>query len=233
MAYSRRNAVEDKQEACQKARQLAEITEQFHITLDPIDWQEFGMWAPVQVNNVEIAALRDLWQRDSNDLLRQIQIKLLEHAALKVLRSQLNLKAVMWSPIEVIQPQDFLSLWIITFETGERIPIVELLNNGKRVYTHFQFDRSQEQQLAMLFGPANEGAYRLGDVISIKEHERQYTGEIIYILPPSKMFPIRKHASRGYHTISGTAYTNDVAARYIVDCSDGFPHIAHQSQIVQ
>jgi hypothetical protein len=79
----------------------------------------------------------------------------------------------------------------------------------------------------------NEGEYHLGDTVTIKEREHQYTGEIIYIIPPGKVFTSRKSASRGYHTIAGTAYTNDVASRYLVDCNDGFPHIVHQSQVIQ
>jgi hypothetical protein len=233
MTYTRRNSVEEQQEACQKASQISAISEEYQIMLDPIDWEQFGMWAPVKVNNIEIASLRDLWQRDSNDIFRQVQLKLLEYAALQSLRSRLGLKAVMWSPVEVIQPQAFLSLWIITLETDERIPIAEFLKNGQRVYNHFPFDRANGPQLATLFGPANEGEYHLGDVVTIKERERQYSGEIIYVLPPSKTMPSRKHSSRGYHTISGTTYTNDVASRYIVDCRDGFPHIAYQSQIVR
>ena len=57
MTYSRRNSVDEQQEACQKAKQIAAICGQFHITLDPIDWQQFGMWAPVKVNTIEIASL--------------------------------------------------------------------------------------------------------------------------------------------------------------------------------
>ena len=74
MTYSRRNSVDEQQEACQKAKQIAAICGQFHITLDPIDWQQFGMWAPVKVNTIEIASLLDLGQRDSDDILRQVQI---------------------------------------------------------------------------------------------------------------------------------------------------------------
>jgi len=138
----------------------------------------------------------------------------------------------MWSPVDVVQPQAFLSLWIITLETDERIPIVESIRNGQRVYEHYQFD-GDDGQLAKLFGPVTEGEYHLGDTVTIRERERQYTGEIIYIIPPGKMLTSRKYASRGYHTISGTAYTNDVVSRYIVDCKDGFPHIVHQSQVIQ
>ena len=138
----------------------------------------------------------------------------------------------MWSPVDVVQPQAFLSLWVITLETDERIPIIESIRNGRRVYEHYRFDGDDEQQLAQLFGPVNEGEYHLGDTVIIKERERQYTGEIIYIIPPGKMFAGRKYASRGSHTISGTAYMNDVVARYIVDCHDGFPHIVYQSQVI-
>ena len=234
MTYSRRNSTDEQQEACQKARQITAICEQFHITLDPIDWQQFGMWAPVKVNTIEIASLLDLGQRDSDDILRQVQIKLFAHTALETLHARPDLKALMWSPVDVVQPQAFLSLWIITLDTDERIPIIESIRNGQRVYEHYRFDRNDGQQLAQLFGPMNEGEYHLGDTITIKERERQYSGEIIYIIPPGKMFTSRKYGSRGPHTISGTAYTNDVVvARYIVDCKDGFPHIVHQSQVIQ
>src|SRR6266704_2385768 len=97
MTYLRRNSVDEQQEACQKARQITAICEQFQITLDPIDWQQFGMWAPVKVNNVEIASLLELRQRDSDDILRQVQIKLFAHAALETLHARPGLKALMWS----------------------------------------------------------------------------------------------------------------------------------------
>lgn len=232
MTYSRRNRADEQQEACQKARQITAICEQFQITLDPIDWQQFGMWAPVKVNTIEIASLLDLRQRESDDIFRQVQIKLLAHAALETLHARPDLKVSMWSPVDVVQPQAFLSFWIITLETDERIPIIESIRNGQRVYEHYQFD-GDDRQLAELFGPVNEGEYHQGDIVTIKERERLYTGEIIYIIPPGKMSTNRKSASRGYHTIAGTAYTNDVVARYLVDCNDGFPHIVHQSQVIQ
>ena len=232
MTYSRRNSVEEQQEACRKAKEITAICEQLYITLDPIDWQQCGMRAPVKVNNIEIASLLDLSQRESNDILRCIQIKLFERAALKSIHTRPGLKVSMWSPVEVVQPQAFLSLWIITLETDERIPIIESISNGQRVYEPYTLDRDDVQQLAKLFGPASEGAYHLGDRITMKERERQYTGEIIYIIPPGKALTSRKYASRVPHIISGTAYTNDVAARYIVDCNDGFPHIVHQSQVI-
>jgi hypothetical protein len=233
MTYSRRNIADEQQEACQKASQITEICEQFHITLDPIDWQQFGMLAPVKVNNISIASLLDLGHRDSDDILRQVQITLFAHAALETLHSRAGLKVLMWSPVDVVQPQEFLSLWIVILETDERIPIIEFIRNGRRVYEHYRFDGDDGEQLATLFGPINEGEYHLGDTVTIKERERQYSGEIIYIIPSGKIFPSRKSASRRYQTTSGTVYTNDVVARYIVDCNDGFPHIVHQSQVIQ
>ena len=233
MAYSGRNSAAEQQEACHTATQITTICQHFHITLDPIDWQQLGMAAPVTVNTIEIASLLDLRQRDGEDLLRQIQIKLFAHAALETLHARPGLKVLMWSPVEVVQPQTFLSLWIITLETDERIPIIESLTNGARVYEPYRFDASDSQQLAHLFGPLQQGEYSLGELVTIKERERHYTGEIIYIIPPGKVSSSRKSTSRGYHTIAGTAYTNDVVARYLVDCHDGFPHIVHQSQIMQ
>ena len=232
MTYTRRNSVNEQQEAYLKARQLTKTCEQLHITLDPIDWQQFGMWAPVKVNSIEIASLLELGKRDSEDILRQVQIKLFAHAALETLHSRTGIKVLMWSPVDVVQPQAFLSFWIITLETDERIPIVESIRNGQRVYERYQLDVHDRQQLTNLFGPAFQGEYHLGERVTIKEHDRQYTGEIIYIIPPGKMLISRKYSSKGYHTISGTAYTNDVASRYIVDCNDGFPHIVNQSQVI-
>jgi hypothetical protein len=232
MTYSHRNSANEQLEASQKARQITAICEQFQIALDPIDWQQFGMYAPVKVNNIEIASLLGLGQRESEEILRQVQIKLFAHAALETLHNRTGHKVLMWSPVDVVLPQPFLSLWIITLETDERIPIIESIRNGQRVYEHYQFN-GDGQQLANLFGPVNEGVYRLGDTITIKERERQYCGEIIYIIPAGKMFTSRKYASRGYHTVSGAAYTNEVVSRYIVDCNDGFPHIVHHSQIIQ
>jgi hypothetical protein len=231
MTYSRRNSIDERQEACQKAQQITAICEQFQITLDPIDWQQFGMEAPVRVNTIEIASLVDLGQRESDAILRQVQMKLLAHAAFEALGARPGLKACMWSPVDVVQPQAFLSLWIITLETDERVPIIEIIRNGRRIYEHYPFDGDGGQQLAKLFGPAHEGEYQLGDLVTIKERDRQYSGEVIYIIPPGKMVTGRKYPSRGYHTIAGTAYTNDVAARYLVDCKDGFPHLVHQSQV--
>lgn len=233
MTYSRQNTVGEQQEACRKAKQITAVCTDLHITLDPIDWEESGLRAPVKVNNIEIAPLIDLCQRESNDILRHIQIKLFEYAAIKTMSARSGLKAVMWSPVDVIQPQEFLSLWIITLETDERIPIVEFIEDGQRVYQHYKFDAKDKRQLTALFGPESEGEYKLGESIGIKERERQFNGEIIYIIPPGKVVSNRKYGSKGYHTIAGTAYTNEVAARYIVDCHDGFPHIVNQSQVVK
>ena len=234
MTYTRRNSTNEQQEASLKARQLTAICEQLHITLDPIDWQQFGLWAPVKVNSIEIASLLELGKRDSDDILRQVQIKLFAHAALETLHSRHGIKVLMWSPVDVVQPQEFISLWIITLETDERIPIVEFIENGQRVYEYYQFDANNGQQLATLFGPVNEGEHRLGDIVTIKERDREYTGEIIYIIPSGKIFTNRKYASRGYRTTPETANTNNVVvSRYIVDCNDGFPHIVYQSQVIQ
>lgn len=232
MTYSRRNLLEEQQEACQQATKITAICEQFHITLDPIHWRQFGLLAPITVNSIEIASLLDLGKREKEDILHEVQLKLFEHAALATLPVPHDLKAVMWSPIEVVQPQAFLSLWVITLETDERIPVMELLREGRRVYEPYPFDGADGHQLAELFGPMNAGAYHLGATVTIKERDRQYTGTILYILSPGKAPVGRKPVSRGYHTISGTAPTNNVASRYLIDCRDGFPHIAYQSQII-
>jgi hypothetical protein len=234
MTYTRRNSTDEQQEAYLKARQLTEICEQLHITLDPIDWQQFGLWAPVKVNSIEIASLLELGKRDSDDILRQVQIKLFANAALETLHSRPGVKVLMWSPVDVVQPQEFMSLWIITLETDERIPIVESIENGQRVYEYYPFDANDKQQLASLFGPLNEGEHHLGDIVTIKERDREYIGEIIYIIPPGQMFTNRKYTSRGYRTTSETVNTNNVVvSRYIVDCNDGFPHIVYQLQVIQ
>ena len=232
MAYSRRNSAEEQKEACQKAKQLTAICEKLHITLDPIDWQNSGLRACVTVNTIEISDLLDLGQQDSDSILRRIRIKLLEHAALETLRARPGLKVSIWSPVDVVQPQEFLSLWILTMETDERIAIAEYIRNGQRVYEHYEYDLNDGQQLAKLFGPVHKGEYQLGDTVTIEEHERKCTGEIIYIIPPGKALTSRKYPSRGYHTILGKAYTNDVSSRYIIDCNDGFPHVVNQSQVI-
>src|SRR5579859_5535438 len=104
MSYSRINRAEEQQEAYQKARHITEVCKQLHITLDPIDWQACGMWAPVKVHQIEIAYLVDFGQTDADDILRRVQIKLLEHAALVTTRARPGLKALMWSPVDVVQP---------------------------------------------------------------------------------------------------------------------------------
>lgn len=233
MAYSRRNIADEQQVADQKVRQVTAVCRQFQIALDPIDWQQCGLWTMVKVNEIEIASLLDLAHLESDDLLRLFQMKLFAHAALETVRARPGLKAVMWSPIEVVQPQAFLSLWIITFETDERIPVIESIRNGQRVFEPYRFDGNDVQQLTELFGPLYEGEYQPGEMVSIKERERQYTGKIIYIIPPGKMSLSRRTVSRGYRTASGTTPSNEIVARYIVDCNDGFPHIVYQSQIIQ
>jgi hypothetical protein len=234
MAYSSRtNRAEERQEAYQKAKHITTICKQLHITLDPIDWQQDGMWAPVTVHGIEIAYLQDFGPPNADDILRRVQIKLLEHAALETIHARPGLKALMWSPVEVVQPQAFLSLWVITLETDERIPVVESICDEQRVYKAYQFDRNDEHQLVTLFGPASQGEYHLGEHITIKERDHQYTGEIIYIIPPGKTLTNRKFISRGYHNSSGTTTANELIAKYIVDCNDGFPHIVHHSQVIR
>jgi len=232
MTYSRRNILEEQQEAHQRARQITEICEQFSITLDPIDWQQSGMRAPVTVNTVEIAPLQDLNPRDSDYVLRRVQIRLFEHAARETINASPDLKALIWSPVEVVQPQDFLSLWVITFETDQRVPIVESIKDGRRVYEYYNVNYVDAQRLAGLFGPMSEGEYQMGEQVTIQERENQYTGEVVYIIPPARVSANRKYSSRGFHTVAGKSFANDTAARYIVDCHDGFPHIVKQSQII-
>lgn len=233
MTYSRHNSIEEQEKASSQAQQIAILCEQWSLILDQIEWQQWGMQALVKVNGVEIAPLLDLGQHKGEDLLRLIQIKLLERAALESIPSQPALKALVWRPVAVVQPQAFLSLWVITLETDARIPIVEHLRDGQRVYERYPFDARNTHQLAELFGAFHQGAYHLGDHVTIKEHARLYEGIIIYSIPPSKELPGRKPTSRGFHTVAGTAYTNEQAATYLVDCHDGFPHLIQQSQIVQ
>src|SRR5436305_11743925 len=114
MTYSHRTSADEQKEACQQAKQITAICEQFHITLDPIDWQNAGMRACVTVNAIKIADLLDFDRQDSLSILRRVQIKLFEHAALETIRARPGRRALVWSPVDVIQPQEFLSLWIIT-----------------------------------------------------------------------------------------------------------------------
>jgi len=231
MSYSRINRAEEQREACQKAKHITEVCKQLHITLDPIDWQVSGMWAPVKVHQIEIAYLLDFGQPDADDILRRVQIKLLEHAALASAHDRPALKALMWSPVDVVQPQPFLSFWVITLDTEERIPIIESLKDGQRVYEPYEFDPNDADQFTKLFGPASQGEFHLGEQITVKEHDHQYIGEIVYIIPPGKTLNNRKPVLRGFQTVARTA--NEMAAKYIVDCNDGFPHIVHQSQVIR
>lgn len=233
MAYSRRNIADEQREALSKAKHITAMCQGFHIPLDPIDWQQFGLWAPVKVNAIEIASLLDLGQREGEDLLRQIQIKLLAHAALETLPTRQGLKAVMWTPIEVVQPQAFLSLWVVTLETDARIPLTESLSNGLRVYDHYLFDGENEQQLAQLFGPLQQGEYQRGEGVTFKERDRQYSGVVLCAISPGKVPASRKNAARGYQNPAALASPNEVVARYLVDCHDGFPHLVSRWQVLQ
>src|SRR5579864_9263488 len=192
MSYSHINRAEEQQEACQKAKHITEVCKQLDITLDPIDWQQCGMWAPVKAHQIEIAYLLDFGQPNAEDILRRVQIKLLEHAALQAAHARPGIKASMWTPIDVVQPQPFLSLWIITLQTDKRIPIIESLRDGQRVYELYPFDRNDGNQLAKLFGPAIQGEYHPGERITMKERDHQYTGEILYIIPSGKTLTNRK-----------------------------------------
>jgi hypothetical protein len=233
MTYSHRNSAQEQKEACQQAKQITTMCEQLHIPVDPIDWQNCGMRACVTVNAIEISDLLDLGQQDSASILRRVQIKLLEHAALGTMHARPDLKAVVWSPLDVVQPQAFLSLWIITLETDERITIAEYIRNGQRIYEHYAFNMDDGDSLVKLFGPVHTGEYQLGETVTIEEHEHQCTGEIVYVLAPSKAFTNRKYPFKGRHTILGKVYTSDISSRYIVDCHDGFPHVVNQWQVTR
>ncbi|HLG65382.1 MAG TPA: hypothetical protein VKY19_25855 [Ktedonosporobacter sp.] len=232
MTYIRRNSAQEPEEACKKAQQIMAICQELSITLDPIDWQHSGMRAAVAVNKIEIADLANLSRQDSDSILRLVQSKLFEYAARETLGAQPAPKALIWSPVDVIRPQPFLSLWIMTMETDERIAIAEYLRNSQRTYEPYALNIHDEQQLEMLFGPLQTGEYHLGSIITLKEREQTRTGEIIYILGPGKTLPGRKHLSRGYHIIAGKSDANNAASRYLVDCHDGFPHIVHQWQVI-
>lgn len=227
MTYSRRNIAEEQKEAEQKATHIQAICDALLITLDPIDWQHAGIRAVVAVNTITIGDLVSLGQLDSDSILSRIRSKLLEHAALKAVHPRLDLKTLMWSPLEVIQPQAFLSLWILTMETYERIPVAEYIRNGQRVYEHYAFNVYDERQLVKLFGPAHTAEYRVGDPVTIEERERTCSGKIVYVLPPIKAVTNRKTFARG----EGRPAANEFLSRYLVDCNDGFPHVAKQSQI--
>ena len=232
MVYSRRNSMEEQQEAERSAQSLVTLCAQWGLTLERIDWQQRGVEAPVIVNGVAIASLLDLRQCTGDDLFRLIQLKLLERAALENLSAEGEVKALMWRPVTVVQPQTFLSLWVVTLETEERVPVIERMHDEQRIYERFPFDAADTRQLVALFGDVYQGVHHLGKVVTIKEHACLHTGVIVYSRPPEKGLPTRKTSSKGYHTIDGAAYTDDGAATYLVDCHDGFPHIVKQSQII-
>src|SRR5260370_4071526 len=167
MTYSHRNSAQEQKEACQQAQQITTMCEQLHIPVDPIDWQNCGMRACVTVNTIEIADLLDLGQQDSAFILRRVQIKLLEHAALGTMHARPDLKAVVWSPLDVVQPQAFLSLWTITLETDERITIAEYIRNGQRIYEHYAFNMDDADSLVKLFDPVHTVNYQLGATLTI------------------------------------------------------------------
>jgi hypothetical protein len=231
MSYSRKNPAEEQQDASRKAKHVTEVCKELSIKLDPIDWQQHGLWAPVTVQGIEIAHLVSFSELDPDDILRRVRINLLGHTALAAAHARPDCKAVMWTPIDVIQPQPFLSLWVITLETDERIAVVELMKNGWRSYEPYKFDRNDTQHLAALFGPLAQGEYQIGSMVSMKERDQQYTGEIVYIIPHGKTSTNNRYSSRGFHTIAGTTYKNDAAPKYIIDCKDSFPHIVPQAQV--
>ncbi len=233
MTYLHKKSAEEQKEACQQAHQLMAICEKLSITLDPIDWQSAGMRANVTVKSITISDLLNLSQLDSDSILRRVRIKLFERAALETMHAHPSLKALIWSPVEVVQPQEFLSLWVITLDTDKRIAIAEYIKNGQRVYEHYELDVRDEQHLTRLFGPMQAGAHQLGERITIEEHEQKYTGEIIYILLAAKAVVNRKYLSRGYHTTLGKVSTSDLSSKYLVDCHDGFPHIINPSQVIE
>lgn len=232
MTYSHRNIVEEQKEACQKVREITAICDKLSITLDPVDWQNFGMRAWVTVKTIKIADLVDLSQLDSDSILRRVRCKLLEHAALETMHARPGLKTVNWRPVEVVRPQAFLSLWILTMETHERIALAEYIREGQRVYERYELDIDDGQQLAQLFGPVHTGEYHLGETVTVEERERTCTGKIIYILSPDKALTSRSSSSRGVRGIAGKAYTNEASTRYLIDCNDGFPHLVNQSQVI-
>lgn len=233
MTYSRRNSLEEQQEASHQAQYIATLCEQWCLHLDHIDWQQWGLQALVNVNGVEIASLLYLRQHEQDDLLRLIQLKLLEQAVLESIPTRPKAKAVMWRLVAVVQPQVFLSLWVITLETDERVPVIESIRNGQRIYELYPFDVENVHQLATLFGAVFNGVHHLGEAVTIKEHTRLYTGVIVYSISSGKERPNWKPISKGFRTIAGAISPNDETATYVVHCHDGFPHIVKQSQIIQ
>ena len=232
MTYSHRNIASEQKEAYQQVKHLTAMCETLSLTLDPVDWENEGMRASVSVNAIKISDLLDLSQQDSPSLLRRIQLKLLEHTALEAIHARPDSKVVMWSPVTVVQPQEFLSLWILTTESNERVGIAEYISDGQRVYKQYVIDVNDEQQLAQLFGSMHTGKYQRGDTVTFEEHEHKYTGEIVYILSPGKALVGRKYPPGGSYATVGKASASDVASRYLIDCHSGFPHVVNQWQIV-
>ncbi len=71
----------------------------------------------------------------------------LPSASIKTIHARPGIKALIWSSVDVVQPQEFLSLWIITFETDERIPIAESIKDEQRVYEHYLRDIVHQLQI--------------------------------------------------------------------------------------
>ncbi|GCE15901.1 hypothetical protein [Tengunoibacter tsumagoiensis] len=233
MVYSHRNMVEEQKEAAQKVQQITTICEGLSIKLDPVDWQNFGMRAGVTVNKIKIADLIELTRQDSASILRSIQIKLFEHAALQAMGARPDLKVLIWSPVDVVQPQAFASLWILTVETNKRIAIAEYIRDGQRIYEQYTLNVNDRQQLTQLFGPLHKGEYHIGDVVTIEDHQQKSAGKIVYVLPAGKESTSRKYTARsGSMSMRGKVATNEVSSRYIVDCQDGFPHMVNQWQVM-
>jgi hypothetical protein len=233
LSYTQRNTAQDQQEACQKARAITAICQQLSLPPDPINWQKDGMWAKVSVKEIPIAPLLDFGEPRADDILRLVRMKLLEHAALQAAHAGPETKASIWSPVAVVQPQPFLSFWVITLETHERIPIVEVIRGGQRIYEPYPFDRDDAEQTVSLFGPPSQGDHHPGETITIKEHDYHYTGEVLYVIPAGKAANSRKPGAGGSHTFTRTAPLNEVAAKYLVDCNDGFPHLVSSSQVIR
>lgn len=74
-----------------------------------------------------------------------------------------------------------------------------------------------KQNYNELFGEPGASDYRIGDTITFREGDQTFTGEILHISAPGHTPVTRKHTP--------TTYT--------VDCGDGFPHLAYQSDIVE
>lgn len=67
-----------------------------------------------------------------------------------------------------------------------------------------------------VWGPAGNGDYAKGDMITFTERGKTFTGEVIHCTKPGP-------------TVSGRY----LPLTYEVDCNDGWPHIVSSSQIVQ